>query len=392
MTATAGHTVAAERTADAERAATIAARLRGLGPVLSKDHLDNDRNGHFSRESWDALRATGLLGMPFDSRFGGSGVSIPETMEALEVLGEVSRDGGLAFSAVTSMASSATPLNDFAPPALKQAYLPGLCDGSLIGAHAITELDSGSDALSMETRAVRNGGDFVLDGAKAFITNAGLADVYVIYAKTAENAGPLGITAFLVEAGTPGLTAGAPVRKMGLGTSPMAELTLESCRVPAGNVIGRVGGGFLVLDHVMEREILYSFIVNVGEMSARLQRCVEYARVRRQYGKTIGSYQQVAQKIVDMSIGTSTSRMWLFEAARLISQGKRATREVSIAKLLTSRYNLASSLDAVQVFGGRGYLTESGLEQEVRNSIAGSIYSGTNELQYNRIASMIGLK
>lgn len=379
-------------TATTEHTTTVAGRIRVLGESLSHNHIENERNGTFSRESWDALRATGLLGMPFDPDFGGSGKSITDTMEALEVLGQVSRDSGLAFSAVTSMASSATPLNGFASPGLKQKYLPGLCDGSLIGAHAITELGSGSDALGMSTRAVRDGSHFVLDGTKAFITNAGLADVYVIYAKTADNAGPLGITAFLVEAGTPGLRAGQPVRKMGLGTSPMADLTLESCRIPVENVIGRVGGGFLVLDHVMEREILYSFIVNVGEMATRLQRCIDYARSRQQYGRAIGSYQQVAQKIVDMSIGTSTSRMWLFEAARLMSQGKRATREVSIAKLLTSRYNLASSLDAVQVFGGRGYLTESGLEQEVRNSIAGSIYSGTNELQYNRIASMIGLK
>ncbi|MHA7290672.1 acyl-CoA dehydrogenase family protein [Arthrobacter sp. MDT3-24] len=379
-------------TATTQHTPTVAGRIRVLGESLSHNHIENERNGTFNRESWDALRATGLLGMPFDPDFGGSGLSITDTMAALETLGEVSRDSGLAFSAVTSMASSATPLNDFGTPALKGKYLPELCNGSLIGAHAITEEGSGSDALSMSTRAVRDGGDFVLDGTKAFITNAGLADVYVIYAKTAENAGPLGITAFLVEAGTPGLTAGPAVRKMGLGTSPMASLALESVRIPAANVIGRVGGGFLVLDHVMEREILYSFIVNVGEMEARLRRCIEHARTRKQYGKAIGSYQQVAQKIVDMSIGASTSRMWLFEAARLISLGKRATREVSIAKLLTSRYNLASSLDAVQVFGGSGYLTESGLEKEVRNSIAGSIYSGTNELQYNRIASMIGLK
>lgn len=387
MTATAEFTGRKDTETD-----TVEGRLRRLGERLSENHIENDRNGHFSRESWNMLRGTGLLGMPFDPAFGGSGRSIPDTMKALEVLGEVSRDSGLAFSAVTSIASSATPLNDFAASGLKEKYLPGLCAGSLIGAHAITEPASGSDALSMTTRAVREGSHFVLDGEKAFITNAGLADVYVIYAKTAENAGPLGITAFLVEAGTPGLSAGQPVQKMGLGTSPMASLTLESCRIPAENVIGRVGGGFLVLDHVMEREILYSFIVNVGEMEARQRRCIEHARSRQQYGRTIGSYQQVAQKIVDMSIGTATSRMWLFEAARLIANGKRATREVSIAKLLTSRYNLASSLDAVQVFGGQGYTTEAGMEKEVRNSVAGSLYSGTNELQYNRIASMIGLK
>lgn len=379
-------------TATAERSGHVGTAIRALGGQLSTDHIERDRLGAFSRESWDALRATGLLAMPFDPEYGGSGRSIRETMDTLETLGEVSRDSGLAFSAVTSMASSGTPLNDFAGAELKARYLPGLCSGELIGAHAITEPESGSDALRMGTTAVRDGGDYVLDGRKCFITNAGLADVYVIYAKTAENAGPLGITAFLVEAGTPGLTAGSPVQKMGLGTSPMADVVLESCRVPAGNVLGRVGGGFLVLDHVMEREILYSFIVNVGEMANRLERCIGQARTRQQYGRAIGGYQQVAQKIVDMSIGTSTSRMWLHEAARLISEGKRATREVSIAKLLTSRHNLASSLDAVQVFGGRGYVTESGLEIEVRNSIAGSIYSGTNELQYNRIASMIGLK
>lgn len=156
-------------------------------------------------------------------------------------------------------------------------------------------------------------------------------------------------------------------------------------------MLGRVGGGFMVMDHVMKREILFSFIVNVGEMQHRLERCVEYAKTRKSFGKAIGSYQTIANKIVDMKVQLETARKWLYDTGEKLQAGENVTQDLAIAKLVTSESNLASSLSAVQIFGGHGYMAEFGLEMEVRNAVGGTIYSGSNEIQYNRIASTLGL-
>jgi alkylation response protein AidB-like acyl-CoA dehydrogenase len=289
------------------------------------------------------------------------------------------------------MASTGVPLERFGSPPLKEKYLPGICSGDLIGAHAITESKGGSDALKMQTRAVRDGDGFILNGSKTFVSNAPIADMIMVYAATSPEGGALGVTAFLVDRDTPGLAVGNPLKKMGLRSSPMGELFLDSCRVPASQVVGRVGGGFLVLDYVMKREILFGFIVNVGEMAYRLARVIEYANERIQFGKPISAYQSIANKIVDMKIGLETSRKWLYDTATKLEAGRNVTTDMAIAKLLASRYNLESGLSAVQIFGGNGYMAEYGIEKELRNAVAGTIYSGANEIQYNRIAAMLGL-
>lgn len=370
-------------------------RLRdGLAPLLDKlsaGHVERDAEAAFPREQWDLLRASGILGLPFDERWGGLGQDLLTTMYVLEGLGQGCRDAGLNFSVCSHLVSTGVPLHRFGSPELKERYLPGLCSGDLIGAHAISEPDSGSDALAMRTRAVRDGDDFVLSGSKAFVSNGPVADVVTVYARTSDRPGPLSITAFLVDRDTPGLTVGRPVAKMGLRTSPLCELFFDECRVPASRVVGRPGGGFLVLDHVMRWEILCSFVINAGEMRDRVERCAEYARTRTQFGQPIGSYQAVSHRIVDMEIGVETARHWLYSAARKMMAGENVTRDIAIAKLVTSEANVASALAAVQIFGGNGYMAEYGIEKELRNSVAGTIYSGTSEIQRNRIASMLGL-
>ncbi|SDR22494.1 acyl-CoA dehydrogenase family protein [Thermostaphylospora chromogena] len=369
----------------------LRAELSRWSEALNADHLERDERGEFSWEAWKLIRRTGILALPFPERWGGLGQDLLTTMYVLEGLGEICRDGGLSFSVTTSMASTGVSLEGFGSAELKDRYLPLICSGEAIGAHAITEPDSGSDALEMRTRAERDGDHFVLHGTKTFVSNGPVADLFVIYARTAPGPGPLGVTAFLVERDTPGLELGRPIKKMGLRTSPMCEVFLDGCRVPASRVIGRVGGGFLVLDHVMKREILFSFVVNAGEMQHRLDRCIAYAKTREQFGKPIGAYQAIANKIVDMKIRLETSRKWLYDTAEKLARGQNVTTELAIAKLVTSESNLASSLAAVQIFGGNGYMTEYGLEKDVRNAVGGPIYSGTNEIQYNRIASMLGL-
>ncbi|MFF8716699.1 acyl-CoA dehydrogenase family protein [Streptomyces sp. NPDC015184] len=365
--------------------------LARWGEALSADHLEQDERAAFSWDKWKLVQKTGILALPFEERYGGLGQSLLTTMYVLEGLGEHCRDAGLSFSVTTTLASTGVPLEKFGTPEQKERYLPLICSGEMIGAHAITEAEGGSDAMAMTTRAERDGDHYVLTGGKTFVSNGPVADVFVVYARTRPDGGALGVTAFLVDRGTPGLAVGEPVKKMGLRTSPLSELYFDGCRVPRDRVLGRVGGGFIVLDHVMKREILFSFIVNAGEMRHRLERIVEYAKTRKSFGQPIGSYQSIANKIVDTKIGLETARKWLYDTAERLVAGENVTTDLAIAKLLTSESNLASSITAVQIFGGHGYMTEYGLEQDVRNAVGGTIYSGTNEIQYNRIASMLGL-
>ncbi|WP_229397652.1 acyl-CoA dehydrogenase family protein [Micromonospora okii] len=366
----------------------------GLAPwlhVLNAEHVELDARAEFPREKWEAIRRTGLLGLPLGERWGGLGQDLLTTMYVLEGLGEGCRDGGLNFSVTTHLVSTGVAVQRFGSAALKDRYLPGVASGALIGAHAISEPESGSDALAMRTRAVRDGDHFVLTGQKAFVSNGPVADLVVVYARTGARGGPLGITAFLVERDTPGLVVGPSTAKMGLRTSPFGELFLDDCRVPAANVVGSVGGGFLVLDHVMKWEILCGFAINAGEMRHRVERCREYARSRSQFGSPIGKFQAVAHRIVDMEIGVRTARAALYGAAERMVAGANVTMDIAVAKVVASEANVASALAAVQIFGGNGYTAEYGVEKELRNAVAGTIYSGTSEVQRNRIAAMMGL-
>jgi alkylation response protein AidB-like acyl-CoA dehydrogenase len=340
---------------------------------------------------WLTVRESGLLRLPFGARWGGRGRDLLTTMYVLEGLGYGCRDAGLAFSLVTQLVSAGIPVQRYGPAGLKARYLPGICDGSLITAHAITDPAGGSDVLGMTMTATPDGDAWVLDGRKAFVTNGPVAGLYVVYAVTDRSAGPFGLTAFAVERDTPGLRAGPELSTMGLTSAPMCDLAFDHCRVPAGRVIGGPGRGFLVLSHVMAWEVLCSFIVTAGEMQRRLERCVGYANERTQFGQPIGTFQAVANRIVDMRVGAETARRWLYDAAGKVAAGADASAELAIAKLLASEANVASALHAIQIFGGSGYLTGTGVEQGLRDAVAGTIYSGSSEIQRARIARLTGL-
>jgi alkylation response protein AidB-like acyl-CoA dehydrogenase len=369
----------------------LRAGIRQWCDALNDGAPERERAATFDRGAWKLVCESGVLGLPFDTEWGGLGQSLLTTMYVLEEFGRRCHDGGLAFSVTTHLVSAGVPLQRFGSPALKDRYLPGVCAGSTIGAHAISEPGSGSDALNMRTTATRRGDDWVLDGSKTFVSNGPVADLIVVYARTDPAAGPLGVTAFLVETAAAGVTVGGPIEKMGLRTSPFAEVFLDGCVVPAANVIGRVGSGFLVLDHVMKWEILCSFVVNVGQMRHRLARCVDYARTRTQFGAPIGSFQSVANRIVDMRTATETAARWLYDTAARMERGHNVTMDIATSKLVASQANVDTALAAVEVFGGNGYTAEYGLEAELRNAVSGVIYSGTSDIQRNRIARMLNL-
>jgi alkylation response protein AidB-like acyl-CoA dehydrogenase len=369
----------------------LLAGLASWCEALSAEHVERDAEAVFPWDKWKLVRECGILRLPFAEAWGGLGQDLLTTMYLLEGLGHGCRDGGLNFAVSTHLVSVGIPLQRYGSAALKRQHLPAICTGERIGAHAITEPDTGSDALHMRTVARKDGDEYVLNGSKTFVSNGPVAGLFVVYARTHPDGGPLGTTAFLVERDTPGFSFGKSIPKMGLRTAPLCELYLDDCRVPAGNVIGRVGGGFLVLDHVMKWEILCSFAISLGEMRHRLEQCVDYAKGRIQFGRPIGDYQAVSHKIADMKIGVETTRKWLYDTASRMTRGESVTVDLAITKLVASEQNLASALSAVQIHGGNGYMAEYGVEKDLRNAVAGTIYSGTSEIQRNRVCAMLGL-
>jgi alkylation response protein AidB-like acyl-CoA dehydrogenase len=357
---------------------------------LNRDVEEFDARAEFPWEKWKTIRRSGILAVPFETRHGGRGGTLTETMRALEGLGHTCRDAGLSFSASTQIVSVGVPLQAFAGEELKSRFLPRIVSGELITAHAITEPEHGSDAMNITTIARRDGDDYVIDGGKMFITNAPIADLFLLYVRTGDP-GPFGLSVFLVERDTPGLRVGEPLAKMGLRTSPLSEVTFEGLRVPAARRIGQEGAGFLILDHVMKREILFSFSLTLGEMTHRLERVIRHARTRRQFDQPIGRFQGVSHRIADMKIAVETSRKWLTDTGAKVEAGQDAAIDIAATKTVVSEANKSTALDAVQIFGGQGYLTGTGIERDLRNAVGGTIYSGTSEIQRNRIAALLGL-
>jgi alkylation response protein AidB-like acyl-CoA dehydrogenase len=358
---------------------------------LSEGHVEDDANAVFPREKWELIRECGAIRLPFPEEWGGLGQDALTLAYVLEHLGWGCRDSGLLFTLATQIVSMAIPLQRFGSDELKEQYLRRLIDGSIISAHAISEPEAGSDATAMSTRAVEDGDFYVINGKKAFCTSGPVADVITVYTTTDPEAGATGISAFVVEATTPGMTVSDPIPKMGLNTSPIGSIEFNDCRVPKANLIGKPGGAFFMMEHVMTWEILCIFIMMVGEMQRRHKQCVDFAKRRSQFGAPIAANQYIQGKIVDQKIGLETSRLHLYETARLLARGRSATTEVCMAKVVTSEANLSSALSAVQIFGGRGYMREAGIEKELRAAVGAPIYSGTNEMQRIRIASMLGL-
>lgn len=358
---------------------------------LNEDLAAREDEGEFPRDLWRACAKFGILGLPVPAEFGGAGSDIVTTTVVMEALGYGCQDNGLLFSLNAQMWSVQHPLLTFGSPEQKQAYLPGLVGGDLIGGHAMTEPGSGSDALHMSTRAECRGDHYVLTGTKQFITNAPVSDVLLVYASVTGKPGLAGLSAFLVDATTPGLTVSKSFEKMGLRTSPMGEVALTDCVVPAATRLGPEGAGMAIFNSSMEWERSCLLASAIGAMRRQLESCVSYARSREQFGQPIGKFQAVSGKLADMYVRLEAARLMIYRVAWLKQQGKAAPAEAAAAKLFASEAWVRSSEDAIQTYGASGYMKETGIERELRDAIAGTIYSGTSEIQRVVIARMLGL-
>jgi alkylation response protein AidB-like acyl-CoA dehydrogenase len=309
----------------------------------------------------------------------------------MEGLGYGTGDQGLLFSINAHLWTTTMPISLFGTEEQRQRYLPRLSNGEWIGANAASEPEAGSDVFAMRTRVERKGDRYVLNGTKTFVTNAQVADVFSVYATLDPALGPMGITAFLVERNTPGVLISKKLEKMGLRTSPMAEVTFDNCEVPVSNRLGREGRGLAVFESSMEWErgcILANYL---GLMKRQLERSVNHAQTRKQFGKSIGKFQSVANLIVDMKVRLDTCRPLVYRIGWLKERDLPAMLESAVAKLYVSEALVANCQDAIQIFGGYGYMVEQGIERELRDAIASKLYSGTSEIQRNLIAKGLGL-
>lgn len=353
---------------------------------LNDGVADHDANHTFPQEAWKKAAAFGIQGLPVPEAYGGQGADPLTIIMAMEALGYGCTDNGLIFSLNAHMWSCEVPLIRFGTEDQKQQYLPGLCDGSLIGVQGMSEPDSGSDAFSMSTTAVLDGNEYVLNGSKTWITNAPIADVFVVFAVTDKSKGSFGLSAFLVDRDTPGLTVGKAFDKMGLRTSPMSELNFEDCRIPADNILAKPGSGMAIFNHSMDWERGVILASAVGTMQRQLETSVAYARQRKQFGQSIGKFQAVSHRLVDMKVRLEAARLLLYHLGWSMTQRASNNMESAMVKLFLSESWVQSSLDMLTVHGALGYMTEVEIERDLRDALAGRVYSGTSDMQRNMIA------
>lgn len=358
---------------------------------LNEGLLDRDRQGELARENWTKCARMGILGLAVPEEYGGSGADILTTMLVMEGLGYGCRDNGLIFAMNAQMWSVQHPILMFGTEEQKQKYLPRMCSGEWIGAHGMSEPESGSDAYSLRAKAERTGKGYVLNGTKTFVTNAPVADVALVFATVDAAKGMGGVTAFLIDAGTPGFRVSRNMEKMGLRTSPMGELILTDCFVPEESRLGPEGAGPSIFNSSMEWERSCILGSHIGAMEHQLEECIRYTRQRRQFGQKIGKFQSVANRIADMKVRLETARLLLYKVAWLKQTGKPAIMEAALAKLYLSECFVQSSLDAIRTYGGYGYMTEMEVERDLRDAVGGLLYSGTSDIQRKIIASWLGL-
>src|ERR1700744_311227 len=299
---------------------------------LNQDLAKREDAGELSLQAWRACAKFGIQGLPIPAELGGGGADILTTVLVMEALGYGCHDNGLIFSLNAQMWSLELPLVKFGTAAQQQAYLPGLMSGDLIGVHAMTEPESGSDAFSMRTRVEREGDSYVLNGTKLYITNAPVADVVLVFASHPGRSKMAGISAFFVERGTPGFTVSRSLEKMGLRTSPMGEVVLDDCRIPAENRLGPEGAGMAIFNSSMAYERSCILASALGAMQRQLETPIEYARERKQFGQSIGKFQGVSDKVADMYLRLEAARLLVYQVAWLAQQGKPALMEAAAAK------------------------------------------------------------
>jgi len=341
------------------------------------------------RGDWQKCADFGVFGLLIPKEYGGKGYDVLTAILILEAIGYGCRDNGLTLVMNGQIWAVQEPLLAFGSDDQKQRYLPGLGDGSIIGAVAMTEEDAGSNAAGLKTTASRIDGGYVLNGSKAYVGLGPACDLALVFASTSPDRGSWGISAFLVDARTEGFCSSPPQQKMGLKTTPMGELIFQNCTIPEDALLGREGSGLAIFQHAMEWERSFIFTSHVGSMHRQLDECVAFAKQRVVFGKPIDNFQSVSNRLANMKLRLETAQLLLYKAAWLKSRGQPCAAEAALVKLHLSETFVESSMDAIRIHGGKGYLSETGVERDLRDAMAGVIYSGTSDIQRQIIANLL---
>lgn len=356
---------------------------------FARTHLnDKDKLEVFSQDMWEKFSDFGLLGITIDEDYGGLGEDYLTAAVVMEALGYACENNGFTFVVNNHIWVAQNLIYLYGSKEQKERFLPEMVRGKKIGSIAITEAGAGSDAHSMQTIAQEKEEDFVVNGTKMFISNGPISDVFIVFAITDKE--PVKkISAFIIERGMEGLSYGEEIKKMGLGACPTNEIVFENMHVPKKNLLGKLHGGAKIMMSALEWERCYEFAPHVGAMARLHERCIEQAESRMQFGSKIGQFQSISHKISRMKINLELSRLMLYKIGWLKTQNRTAFVETSIFKVFVSESYIQACRDAMQIFGGYGYMKEYGIERELRDALACSIYSGTNEMQLNTIYNMI---
>ena len=349
-----------------------------------------DATNKFPRHLWPEMGALGLHGITVEEEFGGLGLGYLEHVVAMEEISRASASVGLSYGAHSNLCIN--QIRRWASPEQKRRYLPKLISGEHVGSLAMSEAGSGSDVVSMRLKAEKRGGVYLLNGTKFWITNAPEADVLVVYAKTDPNAGPKGITTFLIERGMKGFSVSQKLDKMGMRGSDTAELVFQDCEVPAGHVMGAEGQGVKILMSGLDYERAVLAGGPLGIMQACLDVVLPYVRDRSQFGAPIGSFQLMQGKIADMYVALNSARAYVYAVARACDGGHTSRFDAAGAILLASENAVKTSLEAIQALGGAGYTKDWPVERFLRDAKLYDIGAGTNEIRRFLIGrELIGL-
>jgi alkylation response protein AidB-like acyl-CoA dehydrogenase len=363
----------------------LQASLRAFCEEQVKPHARSwDRAERLPMGTVRALGELGVLGMQIPEEFGGAGL---DTLAVAVAVEEIARyDGSLALTVASHNGLGTGHLRLFGSPEQKRRYLPRLATGEYLGAWALTEPGSGSDAAGMKTTAVRRGDNWVLNGSKMFITQGTLAQVFIVLALSSPEKRQKGITAFLVEKGTPGFTQRAIHGKLGMRSSDTAELVFENVVIPASQLVGEPGLGFVNTLQILDKGRITIGALAVGLHRGALEESVRYARDRQAFGQSISSFEGIRWMLADMQTELQAARLLVHRAAVLADTGRPYTREASMAKLFASESATRACNRAVQIHGGYGYTREFPVERYLRDAKLCEIGEGTSEIQRTIIA------
>jgi len=359
---------------------------------LNDGIIERDAKHEFRRDLWRRCKDVDLLGLLVPKTFGGGGLDAVSTIMAMEAFGYGCHDAGLVFSVGAHLFSCVLPIWKRGTEDQKRRYLPGLCNGELIGGNATTEADAGSDVFAMSTSARANDATFRISGRKIFVSNGPVADLLVVSAVTDEKKRSFGgISSFIVETAASGVTRSPAHAKMGLRTSPLGDVVFDNCEVALDNRLGQTGAGATIFAEFMAWERIGISAAHLGAMERLLESSVARARARVQFGQPIGKFQAIANAIAEIKLRLEAARLLVYRAAWLLDQNKNVILDAALAKLCVSESFVRTAETALRIFGGSGYMTQTGVERALRDAMASPIYSGTSHIQRNIIARWLGL-